>query len=89
MKAVIDISGQPIGNVLIKTSLQHRKGVVRTQTINNGFRIKFDSVGNARKALKALYNELKEIDPETSYLEFNKNTFRYDASYCVLSKIYE
>lgn len=86
MKAFINITGQPIGNVLIKTTLEHRNGVIKTESISNGFRIHFNTVGAAKKAMKSVYNELKEIDPETSYLEYVGDTLKYDSTNATMFK---
>ena len=92
MKAVITISGQPNGNFYLKSKIASNGNYT---SIENGrftsFYINFDTVGEAKKALKGAWKDIKsESESKRGRYEGLSKDFtnlHYDASEAKINKI--
>jgi hypothetical protein len=88
MKAQIHITGQIGGNFRLLNALSNY-----TQKENgmfNSFYVHYDTIGEAKKAMRAAWKEIKNIDDNTSWhdgLSKDLCTLSYDASTARLNKI--
>lgn len=85
MKALIEISGQINGNFTLKNKIERCDGSIQTnKTMFNGFRIHFETVEQAKKALKKAYKDLVYDEPEMKNkiagISLYNETLMYDAS---------
>lgn len=86
MKAQITISGQISGNFAIARALPCYSENV-TRGMFNSFIIVFDTVGEAKKALRSCCKSLKENQWNTLVSISKSNDFlSYDASKAILTK---
>ena len=82
MKAAIFISGQISGNFRLKNACSTIDSELKKE-IFNGFSLHFNTVKEARKAMKEGYKFLKSEEPEfykEGGINFFNNTLSYDAS---------
>jgi hypothetical protein len=89
MKAQILITGQISGNY----KLLHACNTIDSETnktMFNGFKIVFNTMREARKAIKNAYKELKKDEPDfykAGGIGFYNDSLSYDASTAKLSKL--
>lgn len=89
MKAQIHITGQPNGNSILLSKLNN--GTYKTGMFNSYF-INFDSVGEAKQALRKAWIEIKSENDNLHWrngIINNCTQLVYDSSKAVLTKHYK
>lgn len=89
MKAQILISGQISGNFKLRSACSTIDSEIHKEPFNNGFKIVFSTMREARKAMKAGYKWLKSEEPDfykEGGISLYNNCLSYDASRAKLSK---
>ena len=87
MKATVIISGQISGNFTLKHAVQTFDCEV--EKYFNGFMLHFNTMAEARKAMKQAYKELKEEEPDfykDGGIQLYNDVLSYDASTASLHK---
>ncbi len=79
MKAIIHITGQPFGNIKILSAINngdYRRGMF------NSYYIDFESVGDAKKAMRSAWKHIKQHNNTVWHDGPSKDlkTLHYDAS---------
>jgi len=91
MKAQITITGQIGGNFTLRNAFASNGNYTKiTNGMFNSIFIDFDTIGEAKQAMRAAWKEIKNIDDNTSWrdgLSKDLCTLTYDASTARLNKI--
>lgn len=88
MKVTIYITGQINGNSHLATSINGAKEV--TRTMFNGYALKFETKGEAVKAIREAYNSLCQDEPELKgrlggiRVTKDRDVLYYDASKAII-----
>lgn len=92
MKAQIHITGQTSGNSKLKSIIASNGNYSEIKGgIFNSYFILFDTVGEAKKAMRKAFREIKNEDDSLNWhdgLTKDGNTLTYDASKAVIFKYY-
>ena len=91
MKAQITITGQIGGNFKLRSKISCNGDYSSIENgMFNSFYINFDTIGEAKKALRKAWKSIKNEDDQTNWTDgLNKDctNLRYDASRAILNKI--
>ena len=90
MKAQIHITGQIGGNFKLLNKISNCYSTTEKGMFNS-FYLNFDSIGEAKKAMKKAWQSIKSEDENTNWHDgLNKDftTLSYDASQAQLTKYY-
>ena len=88
MKAQITITGQIGGNFRLLNALSNY--TTKEDGMFNSFFVNYDTIGEAKKAMRAAWKSIKSQDDNTSWhdgLSKDLTTLSYDASVARLNKI--
>ena len=88
MKAQITITGQIGGNFKLLGALSNY--TTKENGLFNSFHLNYDTIGEAKQAMRAAWKYIKNQDDNTSWIDgLSKDltTLRYDASVAKLNKI--
>ena len=88
MKAQITITGQIGGNFRLLNALSNY--TTKEDGMFNSFFVNYDTIGEAKKAMRAAWKSIKSQDDNTSWhdgLSKYLTTLSYDASVARLNKI--
>lgn len=91
MKAQITITGQIGGNFTLRNAIKYNGNYTDvTNGMFNSIYIDFDTIGEAKKAMRAAWKHIKNQDDNTSWhdgLSKDLTTLSYDASVARLNKL--
>jgi len=88
MKAQITITGQIGGNFKLKSALSNYSSIEGASF--NSFHLNYDTIGEAKQAMRAAWRSIKNQDDNTSWhdgLSKDLCTLSYNASIARLNKI--